>query len=201
MDTFFLLLVLGLGAWFVKWRDERRRIALLAGQLRNHQIEKLMEQLTEGYLRALGEDDPQRRKQVWQVLTGAERQLAEQFGRFAHDMAAVPAQDARICRWPLADKWWPSATLDLRAALALHAQGLQAVVENAEGRSTKAKARCLLAETMLMQHTCHWFCKSKTVASARLLARHRSTLEQVLETVSPDTRRRYADWLAAGSGR
>ncbi|NIC43029.1 hypothetical protein [Aquabacterium sp. A08] len=200
MDTFFWLFVLGLGAWFVKSRDERRRIALLGGQLRQYQIEKLMEQLTEGYLRALAEDDPQRRDQVWQVLTGAERQLGEQFGRFAADMAALPAEDTRVCRWPLADRWWPRATLDLRAALQLHAQGLQAAA-NAEGRSAKAKARGLLAEMMLMQHTCHWFCKSKTVASARLLARHRSTLEQVLEAVSPETRRRYTDWLTAGPGR
>lgn len=201
MDTLVWFVLLALGAYVVKWRDERRRIALLGGHLRGYQIERLMAQLTEGYLRALGEDDPQRREQVWQVLTGAERELASQFAGLSADMARVPAADTRICRWPLADKWWPAATLDLRAALALHAQGLQAVAENAAGRSAKAKARCLLAEMVLMQHTCHWFCKSKTVASARLLARQRATLEQVLEEVSEETRRRYADWLQAGPGR
>ena len=39
-----------------------------------------------------------------------------------------------------------------------------------------------------MQHTCHWFCNSKTVASARLLARHQTTYEQVLASVTPETR-------------
>jgi hypothetical protein len=44
---------------------------------------------------------------------------------------------------------------------------------------------------LLMQHTCHWFCKSKTVASARLMARHKTTHQQVVDAVSPETRREY----------
>jgi hypothetical protein len=35
-----------------------------------------MASLTEGYLRALGEDDPQRRAQVWSVLATAETVLS-----------------------------------------------------------------------------------------------------------------------------
>jgi uncharacterized RmlC-like cupin family protein len=42
-----------------------------------------------------------------------------------------------------------------------------------------------------MQHTCHWYCKSKTVASARLLARHHTSYEQVLAAVSAETRTAY----------
>jgi hypothetical protein len=47
------------------------------------------------------------------------------------------------------------------------------------------------AELFLMQHTCHWFCKSKTVASARVLARHKTTYEQLVAAVAPDTRAAY----------
>ena len=53
------------------------------------------------------------------------------------------------------------------------------------------------AELFLMQHTCHWFCKSKTVASARLMARHKTTYEQVLASVAPATRDAYQKLLAA----
>ena len=42
-----------------------------------------------------------------------------------------------------------------------------------------------------MQHSCHWFCKSKAVASARLVLRHKTSHEQVLAAVAPDTRRAY----------
>jgi hypothetical protein len=42
-----------------------------------------------------------------------------------------------------------------------------------------------------MQHTCHWYCRSKTVASARLLARHKTTYQQVLQSVSVGTRDAY----------
>jgi len=43
----------------------------------------------------------------------------------------------------------------------------------------------------LFQHTCHWYCRSKAVASARLMARQKTTYEQVLGAVSPQTRRAY----------
>jgi hypothetical protein len=44
-----------------------------------------------------------------------------------------------------------------------------------------------------MQHTCHWFCKSKTVASARMLARHKTSYEQLVAAVGPDTRAAYCE--------
>lgn len=31
----------------------------------------------------------------------------------------------------------------------------------------------------MMQHTCHWYCRSKSVASARMLASHRTSYEQL----------------------
>jgi hypothetical protein len=49
-----------------------------------------------------------------------------------------------------------------------------------------------MAELLLMQHSCHWFCRSKVVASARMLARHQTSYEQLLDAVNPETRRAYA---------
>lgn len=40
-------------------------------------------------------------------------------------------------------------------------------------------------------HSCHWFCKSKVVASARLLARHQTSHDQVLRSVTAETRQAY----------
>ncbi len=59
-------------------------------------------------------------------------------------------------------------------------------------RLCRQRARTLLAEILLMQHSCHWFCKSKTVASARLMARQRTSHEQVVASVTPETRSAYA---------
>ena len=53
------------------------------------------------------------------------------------------------------------------------------------------------AELFLMQHTCHWFCKSKTVASARMMARHQTTYAQLVAAVSPETRRAYGNLVDA----
>ena len=39
----------------------------------------------------------------------------------------------------------------------------------------KDRAFAILAEMLLMQHTCHWYCRSKAVASARMLARHQTS--------------------------
>ena len=72
-----------------------------------------------------------------------------------------------------------------------HARGIADVAHNSAGRTPRDKAFMLSAELLLLQHTCHWFCKSRTVASARLLARHQTSYEQVLAAVSPATRRAY----------
>ena len=54
-----------------------------------------------------------------------------------------------------------------------------------------SEARALLAELYLMQHSCHWYCRSKTIASARMMARHRTPYQQLLESVDPQTREAY----------
>ena len=180
MDILVALMLIAFGAHTLNGREQRRRIGLLSAYLGKYQIENLMESLTEGYLRALGETDPERRAQVWSVLATAEVVLSEQFNRFVLDFAAVQEADARVSQLafavPFADKLLPRATFDMRKALSLHAHA----IGNA-----------------LMQHTCHWFCRSKVVASARLLARHQTSYAQVLGAVAPQTQEAYRRLLGS----
>lgn len=195
METLTLLTLILIGAWLVKSSEQRRRIALLGGQLGNYQIEKLMENLTDGYLRCLGEDDAERREQVWRLLDTTEQKLADQFRNFATEFARLPEQESRVSRLPVAIPYLqtllPATTFDLRALFAIHARGIAAVAGNERGRTPRAKAFMMSAELFLMQHSCHWYCKSRSVASARLLARHQTSHAQVLDAVSPETREAY----------
>ena len=195
MDIFILVMLIAIGVHFLKAKDQRRRIGLLGSHLGQYQIEKLMETLTEGYLRALGEEDPLRREQIWNLLSSTEVALSDQFGRFAAAFANVAEPQARISKLPMAlpfaDQLFPVATFDVRKAFRIHAQGISQAAQNNTHQPIKTKAFILLAEVFLMQHTCHWFCKSKTIASARVLFRHKTSYEQVLAAVAPDTRRAY----------
>ncbi len=163
-----MAILIASGTYMLNAKEQRKRIAILGMHLSQYQIEKLMEALTEGYLRALGENTPERREQVWALLSTTEQQLCEQFNRFAADFAKVSDEDARVSRLPIAlpfaDKLFPAATFDMRKALAIH---------------------------FLMQHTCHWYCKSKTIASARMMARHQTPHEQLVNSVSEPTRKAY----------
>ena len=78
----------------------------------------------------------------------------------------------------------------LTEALALHARGVAFVRAQAHW-SNKERAFAMTAELMLFQHTCHWYCQSRTVASARLMARHQTRHHQVLAAVSAPTREAY----------
>lgn len=160
-----------------------------------------MESLTQGYLRALGEADQERRGQILSMLNTAEISLAEQFKRFAADLARLEPLQTRVSKLPIAiayaDQMFPSATFDLRAVMQIHAQGIDAVVRNEAERSPRDKAFTLTAELFLMQHSCHWFCKSKTIASARMIGRHQTSYEQALAAVSPSTRSAYLQLLEA----
>ncbi len=190
-----LLLAAALGFAWAKKKDQSERIALLGSVLSRFDIEKLMESLTDGYLRALGEEDAERQTQVWSYLEGQEQTLSEQFTAFAAEFATQDAAATRVSRLPVAipyaARWWPSAGFDVREAFAVHARGIASVIENRAGLSPKRRAFTLSAELFLMQHTCHWYCRSKTVASARLLARHKTTYQQVLQSVSVGTRDAY----------
>jgi len=195
MDLLLLALLLSTGGYAVNAQQQRKRIALLGAHLGNYQIEKLLETLTQGYLRALGEQDPERRSQIFALLESSESQLSDQFGRFAAEFARVDPQLARVSRLPVglpfALQLFPAASFDMRQALAVHAQGIARVARNEAGRAPRAKAFMMTAELFLMQHTCHWFCKSRTVASARMVARHQTPHAQLVASVSPETRAAY----------
>ena len=200
METFILPILIALGAYTLTVREQKRRIALLGAHLGKHQIEKLMGNLTEGYLRALDETDPQRRAQIWQLQASAEKALCEQFERFALEFSAVDEAHSRVSKLafnvPYADRLFARATFDLRQALRIHAQGIANAANNILNQAPKGKAFTLSAELFLMQHTCHWFCRSKTVASARMLMRHKTSYAQLLQAVAPETRHAYGSLLA-----
>jgi hypothetical protein len=194
MDLFTLLFLLALAAYGLNWRDQKKRIALLGSQLGQYQIESLMEQLTQGYLRALGEDDAQRRAQIWNLLSTTEMALCEQFNRFVAEFDQVPQAEARVSKlpfFPLIRLLLPGLTFDLRQVLHIHAQGITRAAENRLNLPLKNKAFILSAELFLMQHSCHWFCRSKPVASARMLMRHQTSYAQLIAAVSAETREAY----------
>ena len=193
LELLSLLVTLGLVLHWFNSQDRRERTALLASQLRPFQIERLMQQLTEAYMRALGESDAERQAQVLQAQHTAEEQLAEQFQSLARAFAQLPAPQARTLKLALPgiDKVLPQATFDTRRMLQLHADGIARVVRNDSGRTPRERAYTLMAEMFLMQHSCHWFCRSKTIASARMLAQHQTHYEQALQAVSPETREAY----------
>lgn len=202
MDPLVLATLAAASAWLVNGQQQRRRVALLGQQLAPYEIERLMQGLTEGYLRAMGEASPERRQQVLDTLAPAETQLSGQFERFAADFARLPAADTRVSRLaiglPFATQLLPSATFDMRALLAVHARGIARAARNEDGLAARERAFVMTAELLLMQHSCHWFCKSRTVAGARVLARHRTPHAQLVQSVAPATRTAY---LALTTGR
>ena len=193
---FILLMLIAAGAYTLKAIEQKKRIALLGSHLGSHQIEKLMESLTDGYLRALGEENPERQAQIWSFLATAEVELCDQFNRFVAEFALLEAADTCVSKLPLAipyaTRLFPKATFDLRKLLSVHARGITQAANNSQNQSPKNKAFTMSAELFLMQHTCHWFCRSKTVASARMLARHQTPYAQLLASVAPDTRSAYS---------
>jgi hypothetical protein len=195
MDLLIWILLGMLTLNFFNNLEQSRRVATLAHLLAPYQIERLMERLLQGYMRVLGEEDVARQRQIWDLLSDTERDLNQQFERLASSARQLDETQARISRLPVAlpgfTRVVPAACFDLRAALAIHAQGLDCVISNVDARTRKDQAWTLSAELLLMQHTCHWYCKSKTVASARLLARHQTRYEQVLTAVSPETQAAY----------
>ena len=195
MDILILAILIATGTFMLNAKEQRKRIVLLGNHLANYQIEKLMEALTGGYLRALGESTDERRSQIWSLLSTTESQLSEQFGRFAADFAKLDEERTRVSRLavsiPFAEKLLPALTFDMRKALAIHARGITHVAENTAHLTPKDRAFMMTAELLLMQHTCHWYCKSKTVATARMLARHQTPHEQLVASVSAETRKAY----------
>ncbi len=199
MNFSIFLILIFTSIYLLNGRDQRRRVGLLGSLLSHHQIEKLMERLLQGYMRALDEADPARQAQIWNLLATAEADLSEKFSLFVTELAKVDEDKVRVSKLPIglpyADKLFPKATFDLRKVMSIHAHGIFRAAENMAHLAAKDKAFTVLAEVLLMQHTCHWFCRSKTVASARMLARHKTTYRQLLQSVTADTRQAYSALL------
>lgn len=200
MEIFTLLVLMAAGIYTLKSTDQKRRIGLLGRYLGKQQIEKMMETLTQGYHRALSEPDAARQAQILDLQNATELALSEQFNRFVAEFSGVDGLEARVSKIgfaiPYADKIFPGTTFDLRQALSIHARGLSQAIDNPMGLSPKRRAFHISAELFLMQHTCHWFCRSKTVASARLLARHKTSYAQLVDAVLPETRDAYRALIA-----
>lgn len=195
MDILLFLFLLALAIHHFNRQGQRARTALLARHLQPLQIEQQLQRITEGSMRALGETDAQRQAQVWASLTETEQQMASQVQHLAESFAQVPAPQARVFKLALPgiDKLWPHATFDMRRALALHARGIARAVANEDALAPRERAFRLMGEMFLLQHTCHWYCRSRSIASARMLAQHQTHHAQALQAVSAQTR---ADYLA-----
>ena len=193
MEFLSLLFVLATAIHWLNTQGQRQRTALLAEQLRPYQIEKHMEQLTGAYMRALDESDAERQQQILQLQAPAEEQLAQEFQSLVRDFAKLPAPVTRAFKvaLPYIDQLSPKATFDMRRMLEVHAQGIERTVRNQQGLTPKERSFRMMGEMFLMQHSCHWFCKSKTIASARMVAQHQTRYEQALDAVSPETRQAY----------
>ena len=188
-----MAILIATGTFMLNAKEQRRRVALLGSHLANFQIEKLMSQLTTSYMRALGESDPERQRHIFQLQEQAEQQLAADFQILAREFAKLPAPVSRGLKLalPFIDQLSPKVCFDMRRLLAVHAQGIERAVDNREGLSDKARSFRMMGEMFLMQHSCHWFCRSKTIASARIVAQHQTRYEQALDAASPETREAY----------
>ncbi|OZI45613.1 hypothetical protein CEK29_05075 [Bordetella genomosp. 5] len=204
---FALTLLLVFAAWqFLRVQYQRSHIALLGRHLANLQLEKHMETLTQGYARAIREESEPRQLQILETFAPSERSLASQARALANSLRDENPQATRMTALsfcvPYAERFLPNGMLrDFRVLIAIHANGLRHVVDNAEGLDPKARAFHLSAELYLLQHSCHWFCKSRAVADARLLLRHQVNHRKVLESVSEVTRRPYLEWLQGRAPR
>lgn len=205
MDPFLIASLLACGALFsVNGHQQRQRIALLARHLGPLHIEKLMETLTQGYLRALGERDAERQAQVFAVLELSESQLSGQLAQLAREFASLTPEETRasalpVCL-PFATTLLPAATFDMRKLLALHANAVAHALSPDASVSPRERAFRVSAELFLMQHSCHWFCKSRTLASARMQARHQTSYAQLLAAVAPETRKAYQTVTSGEAG-
>src|SRR6478609_2819896 len=105
--------------WLFRAAQQKQRIALLASFLSRYSIEKNIETVTQGYLRAFGEADAGRRDQILGLLRASEQELCRQVTQVAADFARADGTASRVSRLPI---WIPFAlavagTFDLRAAL------------------------------------------------------------------------------------
>ena len=178
-------------------KQQRQRVVLLASHLGNYQIEKLMENLTEGYLRALGESDPERREQVWNLLRTTELQLRRAVHPLYRRLHPCRRALARVSTLPWhcpicrpvaagasfdARQAWPSMPrVNVRcrneSGLSLRDQGPIRSRPNCSSCSTPATGSAVRA-----------------IASARLMARHKTPMPRCWPASPWPTRRLAPCW-------
>src|SRR5690606_31177673 len=128
--------------------------------------------LTQGYSRAIHGETETRQLQVLDTFAQTERSVAAQMRSLANAMQKENLQAASMGTLPFcvpyAERFLPALTRDFRALLHIHAAGLRHVIDNEGDWDPKGRAYHLSAELYLFQHSCHWFCKSRAVADARL---------------------------------
>lgn len=195
-----LILVVAIAAWaVVRANYQRARITFLRRHLAGLQLERHMETLTQGYTRAIHEDTETRQIQVLESFAQAERTVAAQVQSLADAMQNESTQATSMGALtfcvPYIEHMLLSLTRDFRKLLHIHAAGLRHVVDNEGCWDAKERAYHLSAELYLLQHSCHWFCKSRAVADARMMLRHQVTHEKALESVSAVTRSAYLQWV------
>lgn len=200
METILTTVLVVIVAWhLLRVRYQRTHIALLGRHLASLQLERHMETLTQGYTRAIQEKDETRQLQVLASFEQTEHTVATQVQSLADVMQKEGAQATSVGILPFcvpyAERFLPTAVRDFRELLHIHAAGLRHGVENEDRQDAKNRAYHLSAELYLLQHSCHLFCKSRTVANARLLLRHQVHHQKVLESVSAMTRSSYMQWL------
>lgn len=193
MEILIVLTCLALGLRALNLRDQATRIRFLGHYLGQYKVEPLLSEVQQASMRALGESDGQRGAAIWAMVEGLQERLSQQFQAFVLAFAQADATLARTSRWafalPYAAQWAPAATFDVRKVLAVHALGLHNAAHMQA--SARDKAYVFMAEMLLLQHSCHWFCRSRITASARLLSRHQTAFSKVLASVSPSTRQAY----------
>lgn len=199
MDTVLILLIVAAAWQLLRVRYQRSHVVLLGQHLANLQLERHMETLTQGYTRAINEETETRQLQVLETFAQTERAIALQVQSLANAMQKESEQAAsmgvtRFCV-PYIELFLPVFTRDFRKLLTIHAAGLRHVVDNEEGWGAKDRAFHLSAELYLLQHSCHWFCRSRAMADARLALLHQVQYQKVLESVSGLTRDAYQQWL------
>jgi len=88
----------------------------------------------------------------------------------------------------------------MREALKMHAKAVRdaCAPEDVDLETRKRMAFTMTAELLLLQHTCHWFCKTRTIASMRLMARQKTSYEQVMKSVSASTLSAYQRLIGKG---
>lgn len=201
MEPLILALLLGAGLHLANRFEQRERIALLARHLGRFPIERDMGTLVEGYLPALTEADPGRRTLRLQELQAVEQRLLARLQEFNDVFKTVWGEHVRVSRWPMAvpraTRMFPRQSFDLREAFVIHGDGIARAVENVDALTDRDRAFRITAELLLMQHSCHWYCRSRNVAHARLLAHHQSSHAQVLAGVDERTRRAYLALVGA----